>query len=608
MPGHQQRGRCRTPPRARGRNGVGPPPAHGPGRSGQVAVHHAAAVAAEVDTAVHVGVAGDDGDDGPAVLVLVVVDPDPGRAGVGGAEQPGHALDRPAEVEGLVAGARRRPAEAEAARLVHPGDLGEARAAVGGVQEAVLPARDPQVARDARDRLELTVTHAGGAGGEVPPAVGAGVQGAAAEGVEGARGRAVGHHGRVLGQAGDRRPGRAVVGRQERQPALRGPHHGCAVRRDCRGAADGVARRRRRERRPVRSAVGRVGAVLLPAGPDPHRDLRLGLGEVDARGGGELRSGQRLGSGLGQVVVPETADAVRDVWSRTEVGSFGTGYTTSVPAADAVMLTVTGTEAVGTVYEAESAANTRTGSAVDAACANCSGATKVGYVGNGAANTLRFNGITAAGAGIKVLDIAYVNGDSRSRTAVLQVNGQNATTVSFPPTGSWSAPGTVSVEVALAKGSGNTLAFSNTSGWAPDFDAVKVGDLPGTNGTEIVGQQSGRCADLFNSTIGNGTQAALWDCNGGGNQSWTYTTRKELVVYGNKCLDAYQAGTTSGTKVVIWDCTGGNNQKWSVNADGTITNVNAGLCLDASGAATANGTALDLWACHGGGNQKWTLQ
>lgn len=300
---------------------------------------------------------------------------------------------------------------------------------------------------------------------------------------------------------------------------------------------------------------------------------------------------------------------VRNLWTRANVGSFGTSYTVNVPAKDSVMLTVTGaTEAASTTYEAEASANTKSGSAADAACANCSGGTKVGGVGNGAANTLRFNAVSAADTGTKVVDIAYVNGDSAARTAVLQVNGQTATKVSFPPTGSWTTPGTVSVEVSLTKGSANTLTFSNSSAWTPDLDAIEVRPLPGTNGTQFTGQQSSRCLDVDNNTITNGTQAQLWDCAGGVNQSWTYTARKELVVYGNKCLDAYQAGTTNGTKVVIWDCNGGNNQKWNVNADGTVTNVNAGLCLDAYNAATANGTKIVLWTCGGGANQKWTRQ
>ncbi|MCX4767078.1 ricin-type beta-trefoil lectin domain protein [Streptomyces sp. NBC_01275] len=259
---------------------------------------------------------------------------------------------------------------------------------------------------------------------------------------------------------------------------------------------------------------------------------------------------------------------VRDLWARADVGSYGTSYTANVPAGGSVMLTVTG--------GAEASGSTYTG-------------------------TSSFSGVVAGSTGLKVVDVAYTNTAATARTATLKVNGQTATTVSFPPTGS--AQGTISLQVALSKGSSNTLAFTG----APTLADITVKPLPGMNGALVVGTQSGRCLDLFNSTIAKGTQAELWDCNGGSNQAWTYTSRKELVVYGNKCLDAYNLGTTNGTKVVIWDCNGQNNQKWNVNSDGTITNVNAGLCLDASGAGTANRTPMVLWTCAGADNQKWTL-
>ncbi|MFG2468522.1 ricin-type beta-trefoil lectin domain protein [Streptomyces canus] len=259
---------------------------------------------------------------------------------------------------------------------------------------------------------------------------------------------------------------------------------------------------------------------------------------------------------------------VRDLWARSNIGSYGTGYTTSVPAGGSVMLTVTG----GT----EAASSTYTG-------------------------TSSFTGVVAGNTGIKTVDVAYTNNTSAARTATLKVNGQGTTTVSFPPTGS--SQGSVSVQVGLSKGSSNTLTFTG----APILADITVRPLPGTNGTLAVGTQSGRCLDIYDNTLTNGTQAELWDCNGGQNQQWTYTSRKELVVYGNKCLDAYNLGTTNGTKVVIWDCNGQNNQKWNVNSDGTITNVNAGLCLDAYGAGTANGTQTVLWSCGGQANQKWTL-
>ncbi|MFC4536609.1 ricin-type beta-trefoil lectin domain protein [Sphaerisporangium dianthi] len=130
----------------------------------------------------------------------------------------------------------------------------------------------------------------------------------------------------------------------------------------------------------------------------------------------------------------------------------------------------------------------------------------------------------------------------------------------------------------------------------------------GQQNVQIVGAQSNRCAEIPNSSTTNGTQAQLWDCGSGTNQRFTYTSGKQLQVYGNKCLDANGQGTTNGTTVIIWDCNSQTNQQWNVNSNGTITGVQSGLCLDANAAGTANGTKLILWACNGGNNQRWTLR
>jgi len=128
-----------------------------------------------------------------------------------------------------------------------------------------------------------------------------------------------------------------------------------------------------------------------------------------------------------------------------------------------------------------------------------------------------------------------------------------------------------------------------------------------TNGT-ILGIPSGRCIDINGGATANGTQAQLWDCNGGTNQRWTYTSSKQLTIYGNKCLDAFGQGTANGTAAAIWDCNGQTNQQWNVNSNGTITGVQSGLCLDAAAYGTANGTKIQLWGCHGGTNQQWSLR
>ncbi|HYQ64852.1 ricin-type beta-trefoil lectin domain protein [Actinophytocola sp.] len=125
-------------------------------------------------------------------------------------------------------------------------------------------------------------------------------------------------------------------------------------------------------------------------------------------------------------------------------------------------------------------------------------------------------------------------------------------------------------------------------------------------GQQLVGTQSGRCADVTGVATANGTQLQLWDCNSQTNQSWTYTASRQLTVYGTKCLDA--SAQSNGTPVAIWDCNGQTNQQWNVNTNGTITSVQSGLCLDANGRGTANGTKLVLWSCNGQTNQQWTLR
>ncbi|MFJ8495424.1 ricin-type beta-trefoil lectin domain protein [Streptomyces sp. NPDC094038] len=271
------------------------------------------------------------------------------------------------------------------------------------------------------------------------------------------------------------------------------------------------------------------------------------------------------------------AASVRNVWTGTDAGSSGTSYTTTVPAGDAVLLTVSGSEASGTTVEDTTTATTPTFT------------------------------VTTPSAGTKLVDITYANGSGVARQATIKANGQYTSVVSFPPTGFSTTHRTVSVLAHLAKGA-NTVRFAAVSGsTAPDIDAIRVQGISGTDGTALVGAASNRCVDLEKNTITDGTQAQLWDCGGGQNETFTHTSRGELVVYGNKCLDAEKAGTSNGTKVIIWDCTGGTNQKWTVNSNGTLSNDLSGLCLDASNSATANGTKLVLWTCNGQSNQNWTL-
>ncbi|TLP52583.1 beta-xylosidase [Microbispora tritici] len=147
-----------------------------------------------------------------------------------------------------------------------------------------------------------------------------------------------------------------------------------------------------------------------------------------------------------------------------------------------------------------------------------------------------------------------------------------------------------------------TLLPPDTSGPSPSASPSS----PSGGATAVRNVNASRCLDVPGASTANGSQLQLWDCNGQANQQWTYTSSKQLQVYGNKCLDAEAAGTANGTRAIIWDCNGQANQQWNVNSDGTITGVQSGKCLEASNFGTANGTKVQLWSCTGTTSQKWT--
>src|SRR5579859_1511232 len=164
----------------------------------------------------------------------------------------------------------------------------------------------------------------------------------------------------------------------------------------------------------------------------------------------------------------------------------------------ATVATVAVASAATNSYEAEASGNTLAGGAKVASCSPCSGGKKVGFVGNNA-GTLTFNGVTTGTSGSTTLTIYYASGQARN--ASLSVNGGTATSISFASTGSYTTVGTKAVTVTLKSGS-NTLKFSNSSGWAPDFDRVTVASGSSGGGTPTAAQLMAKLSGC--SQISNG--------------------------------------------------------------------------------------------------------
>jgi hypothetical protein len=131
-------------------------------------------------------------------------------------------------------------------------------------------------------------------------------------------------------------------------------------------------------------------------------------------------------------------------------------------------------------------------------------------------------------------------------------------------------------------------------------------DPPAPPGEVLRGVGSGRCVDVPGFSTTNGTQLDLWDCNGGGNQSWNVTSAGTVTIYGNKCMEVGGDGVSAGSPVQINDCLGSARQLWAVNADLSVVNPATGLCLAVSGGATGNGASVDVQKCDGAVSQQWT--
>ncbi|WP_084599180.1 ricin-type beta-trefoil lectin domain protein [Actinoplanes subtropicus] len=204
----------------------------------------------------------------------------------------------------------------------------------------------------------------------------------------------------------------------------------------------------------------------------------------------------------------------------------------------------------------------------------------------------------------------------------------------------WAKPlgdGSVAVAVALLNRSGSTATISTTAGEAgapsasgynlydlwtksvrntsgaisatvPPHGVVmyrlRTGSATATDSFSLRGVGSGRCLDVLGGAPNDGTQAVIWDCNGGFTQ--VITAGSGQLHIGGKCLDADNNGTVDGTKVIVWTCGSGANQQWTLQSDGTIRGVQSGKCVDVNQAATANNSPLILWTCSGATNQQWT--
>jgi hypothetical protein len=299
--------------------------------------------------------------------------------------------------------------------------------------------------------------------------------------------------------------------------------------------------------------------------------------------------------------------SVHDLWSHSDLGSFSGNFSATLNSHASRLIKVTPNSGSirSTVYEAESSANTLTGSAVVASCSFCSGGQKVGYVGNG--GTLKFNNVNVTTAGTYLLDIFYIDGSDRS--VQMSVNGGSSSTVNF--TGStWSDVQVLSVPVILQAGN-NAILFSNSSGWAPDFDRITIS---GSGYVTIVSQNSGKNIDVSSGSTANGAGIVQYSSNNQSDQQWSLADAgggyvKIINRNSGKLINIPGATTTQGTQLIQYTDDNSSKSQWSLSSitGGAFYLVSRSDSqnIDVSGASTADNATIDQWPNNGNANQQW---
>jgi hypothetical protein len=198
-----------------------------------------------------------------------------------------------------------------------------------------------------------------------------------------------------------------------------------------------------------------------------------------------------------------------NLWTGASAGTLSGTYSVTLGAGAVQLLKLVPTGNQGsTTYQAASSANTLAGGAVTAGCNSCLGGEKAGFVGEG--GTLTFNDVDVSASGNYAVQVDYLDGTSGTvgRSATISVDGSAAATVAFTPTGSFSNPGSTTVSLPLKAGE-NTVEFSNSSAYAPDFEAISV---PGAATTAVDTYQA---ESSSNTLAGGAVVQSCSACSGG---------------------------------------------------------------------------------------------
>jgi alpha-galactosidase len=319
--------------------------------------------------------------------------------------------------------------------------------------------------------------------------------------------------------------------------------------------------------------------------------------------------------------------AVRDDWSHSNVGTFATGYSVSLPAHGTTLLKVVPTGAV--TYNAMSYNIVNVNSGLNLAVSGNSTGSGAAIVQQTADNALdqEWQLVPVGDGGFKVVNrnshLQLTLPSTTQGAQLVQAADDKArdSQFRFTPTGSGSYTLVSASDGMLADVSGNsTAAGAQVIQWPANNGANQKWTLvpvPDANQTyRIENRQTGGRLDVDGDSTADSAKLLQWSDNGQADQRWTFvkqTGGAYTIVNANsgKLVNIPGPTTTQGTQLIQFSNDGNSNSRWTLVDAGPgvigLKSVYDGQVIDLSGGDTATGTTVVQWASNGGLNQQWTL-
>lgn len=281
--------------------------------------------------------------------------------------------------------------------------------------------------------------------------------------------------------------------------------------------------------------------------------------------------------------------SVRDLWRRTEVGSFSGAFSAELRPHASMLVRVTPHTPV---QQLRATAGSLSAWAFLGASRVSAGGERAQYVGFG--STLTFPAVTVTYGGWYDLTINFINGDAAARASLVSVNGQTSL-IAFPPAGDWAEHAVnqgITTAVFLAPGS-NIVTFWNPFGWAPDLIGITLQSKAHVAPAffKIINVSTGRALDARFALNVSGNPIVSWFENASLDQHWEITgaesgQRHATNRSSGQALDLYAPAIYAGLPVVQRPYDGRASQQWRAVATGrgtfVLINQATGLVLRAS--------------------------